>query len=103
MKFKKGDKIKMLAGKDKGKEGKILRVLKEAGKVAVEGLNLVKKHQKPRRQGEKGQLVEVPRAVSSSNVKLLCPACGQAARIGYRFSEDGLKKKRFCKKCQQAL
>jgi len=102
MKIKKGDKVIMMAGKDRGKDGKVLRALPATRKVVVEGLNLIKKHQKPRQQGEKGQLVEIPRAVDASNVRVICPACSKPTRIGYQISKDG-KKNRICKKCKQQL
>jgi len=92
----------MLAGKDKGKEGKILKVLPVTGRVVVDGLNLVKKHQKPRRQGEKGQIVEIPRSVDVSNVGLLCAGCGRPTRVGYKKETDQ-KKARFCRRCQQEI
>lgn len=104
MKIRKGDKIKILAGKDKGKEGKVLRVLAAQKKVVIEGLNLVKKHQRGKRQGEKGQVVEIPRAIDVSNVALICPACAKTARIGFRLGTGKEKnKKRICKKCNQEI
>ena len=107
MKIKKGDIVKMTAGKDRGKTGKVLRVERSekpassAGKVTVENLNMLKKHKCPRREGEKGQRVEIPRLVDVSNVALVCPKCGKTARIGYRIS--GETKSRFCKKCNAEI
>lgn len=101
MKIKTGDNIIMLAGKDKGKKGKVIAVLPEREKVMVEGLNLLTRHQRPRRQGEKGQKVQVPRAVCVSNVSLVCPKCGKSTRVGYRI-ESG-KKQRMCKQCDSAI
>lgn len=98
MKIKKNDLVKMLAGKDSGKTGKVLQVAPQVGKVVVEGLNIVKKHSKPRKQGEKGQRIEVPRKVQISNVMLICPKCAKATRIGYKMIAG--KKQRVCKKCQ---
>lgn len=97
MKIKKNDTVLIIAGKDKGKQGKVLRSLPKEGKIVVEGLNLSKKHQKPRRSGEKGQIVEISRPLAVSNVKLVCPKCGQAARIGYKITEN--EKLRVCRKC----
>jgi large subunit ribosomal protein L24 len=97
MKIKKNDNVKMLAGKDRDKTGKVLRVFPEERKVIVEGLNIVKKHSRPRREGEKGQRVEVPRKITASNVMLICPKCGKGTRVGYIVSEQG--KQRVCKKC----
>ena len=93
MKIKKNDLVKMLAGKDSGKTGKVLQVNPQDKKVVVEGLNMIKKHSKPRRQGEKGQRVEVPRKVQVSNVMLICPKCAKPTRIGYKMISD--KKQRI--------
>ena len=96
-KIKKNDQVKILSGKDRGKTGKVSRVLPEAGKATVEGLNLVKKHVRPRKQGEKGQRVSVPAAIDMSNLMIVCPKCSKASRIGYKLG--GKEKFRICKKC----
>lgn len=101
MKIKKNDIIKMKSGKDRGKTGKVLSVSLGDKKVSVENLNIVKKHKRPRREGEKGQRVEIPRFVDVSKVALVCPKCGKATRIGYRIS--GEIKSRFCKKCKSEI
>lgn len=101
MKIRKNDLVKMLAGKDRGKTGKVLNVDCENGKVSVEGLNLIKKHRRPRKEGEKGQRVEIPRSINVSNVALVCPKCGKAARIGYKVK--GKEKFRICKKCEAEI
>jgi len=101
MKIKKNDIVKMLSGKDRGKTGKVLRVEKSEKRIAVENLNTVKKHKRPRREGEKGQRVELPRLVDISKVALICPKCGKATRVGYRIS--GETKSRFCKKCNAEI
>lgn len=98
MKIKKGDLIKMLAGKDKGKTGKVLKVVRNGEKIVIEGANLIKKHRRPRKEGEKGQRVEIPRAIDISNVRLVCPKCGKTAGVGYKKTGD--KKFRICKKCK---
>jgi large subunit ribosomal protein L24 len=95
--IKKGDTVKIISGKDKGKTGKVLKVLPAKGKILIEGLNLYKKHVRPKRQREKGQVVVVPRPVDASNVMLVCANCGKAIRVGFRF--DGGKKLRVCKRC----
>lgn len=100
-KIKKNDQIKIIAGKDRGKGGKVLHVFPEEMKVVVEGLNLVKKHVRPRKEGEKGQRVEVPGKLNISNVMLVCPKCGKTARIGYKKTGDN--KFRICKKCQAEI
>jgi large subunit ribosomal protein L24 len=97
MKIKKGDNVKIISGKDRGKTGKVLRVFPEAGKALVEGLNLVKKHVRPRKQGEKGQRVSVPAAIDISSIMLVCPKCSKSSRVGYKIS--GKDKFRICKKC----
>jgi large subunit ribosomal protein L24 len=102
MRIKKGDKVKIIAGKDKGKEGKILKVLPEKRKVIVEGLNLLIKHVKPRRAGEKGQRIQFPAPLDISNVMLVCPKCNKPARVGYKILENK-KKVRICKKCKEII
>lgn len=105
MKIKTGDKVKILTGKDKGKEGKVLQVFASKNKASVEGLNLAIKHLRPRRQGEKGQRVEFSAPLSISNLLLLCPKCGKGTRVGFKISEENIndkkiaKKYRICKKC----
>ncbi len=102
MKIKAGDKVMMQAGKDKGKTGKVLQVMGKEGKVVVEGLNLLIKHQKARKTGEKGQRIQFPAAVWAAKTALVCPKCGKVTRIGYK-AEAGSKKARICKKCQEAV
>lgn len=97
MKLHKGDNVKMLHGKDRGKTGKISVVLIGKNKIVVEGLNLIKKHTRAKKQGQKGQIINKERAVNSSNVALICKSCGLPTRIGYKFEND--KKIRICKKC----
>jgi len=106
MNIKKNDKVKILAGKDKGKTGKVLQLLPDKGRVSIEGLNLLIKHLRPSRQGEKGQRIEFPAFINLSNVALLCPKCGKATKVGFKIvkSEDGKSKKyRVCKKCQETI
>ena len=101
MKIKKNDQVLIISGKDRGKHGKILDVFPESGKVVVEGANIRKKHVKPKKSGEKGQIVEIPAAFSISNVKLICSKCGKPTRVGHKLVED--KKYRICKKCGQEI
>lgn len=106
MKIKKGDKVKILAGKDKGKTGKVLQVFPTRERASVEGLNLLIKHMRPRRQGEKGQRIEFPAPMDISNMALICPKCGKAVRVGYKVTKDDkgkTKKYRECKKCKQTI
>lgn len=101
MKIKKGDNIKVLSGKDRGKTGKVSRVLSKDGKVLVDGLNLVKKHVRPKKQGEKGQRVSVPAAIDASNLMLICPKCSKPTRVAYKQGEKN--KYRICKKCKSEI
>ena len=97
MNIKKDDKVVVLSGKDKGKEGKVLASDPKAGKVIVEGVNVATKHQKPRKQGEEGGIIKVDTPIYVSKVQLVCPKCGKATRVGHKIA-DG-KKVRVCKKC----
>ena len=101
MKIKKNDTIKIITGKDKGKTGRVLKVFPEKGKVLVEGLNIYKKHVRPKREGEKGQVISVPRPLDVSNIMLFCSTCGKVTRTGSRFEEK--RKVRYCKKCKSML
>lgn len=101
MKIKKGDKVLIISGKDRGKVGRILRVLPKKHKVVVEGLNLAIKHRKPRRLGEKGERVKVAAPLVVSKVKLICPHCQKATRTGYKMVNQN--KKRICKKCSRSF
>jgi large subunit ribosomal protein L24 len=101
MKIKKGDTVLVISGKWKGKTGKVLRAFPREMKVLVEGVNIVKKHQRPKRTGEKGEIVEIPKPISVSKVKLICPKCKRATRVGYKIIEG--KKYRICKKCGQEI
>lgn len=96
-KIKTGDNVKVLSGKDRGKTAKITAVMLSEGRVVVEGVNMVKKHIRPKRAGEKGQRVSVAAPVHISNVQLVCPACKKAARVGIERT-DG-QRKRVCKRC----
>ena len=97
MNIKKDDKVIVLSGKDKGKQGKVLVADPKAGKVIVEGVNTASKHQKPRKQGEEGGIIKVNTPIYASKVQLVCPKCGKGVRAGYKM--DGDKKIRVCRKC----
>ena len=109
MKIKKGDKVKILTGKDKGKIGKVLQVFESANRASVEGLNLLVKHMRPRKQGEKGQRIEFPAPINLSNVMLVCPKCDRPTRVAHKYLEvmkndiKHKKKVRICKKCKQVM
>ncbi|MBP6942895.1 MAG: 50S ribosomal protein L24 [Candidatus Buchananbacteria bacterium] len=105
MKIKVGDNVQLLAGKDRGKSGKVLQVFVRQNKVVVEGLNLAIKHQKARRQGEKGQRIQFPAPIDASNAGLVCAKCAKPTRVGYKLerTEAGTTKTRVCKKCQSEI
>lgn len=102
MRIKKGDNVKIILGKDRGKSGKVVNVLREKNRVVVENINKVKKHVRPKRQGEKGQKMEISVPLDVSNVMLICPKCNKATRIGVKVSESG-KRFRICKKCKETI
>ena len=97
MNIRKDDKVVVLSGKDKGKEGKILVSDPKAMKVIVEGVNIATKHQKPRKQGEEGGIIKIETPIYAAKVQLVCPKCGKPTRVGHKIA-DG-KKTRVCKKC----
>lgn len=101
MKIRKNDKVKILTGKDSGKQGKVLMVLKDADKVVVEGINVVSRHVKPGRVSKEGGIVKIEKPIAVSNVMLVCEKCGKAVRLGYSIA--GGKKYRVCKKCGEVF
>ncbi|MBZ1348261.1 MAG: 50S ribosomal protein L24 [Candidatus Nealsonbacteria bacterium] len=101
MKIRKGDTVLIISGKDRGKQGKIIQVLRKNNQVLVEGVNLRKKHQKPKKQGQKGQIILKPGSISISNVKIICRKCGKPVKVGYKIEEK--KKYRICKKCREEI
>jgi large subunit ribosomal protein L24 len=99
---KKDDTVRILSGDDRGKTGKVLAVSPKEGKVIVEGLNMVKKHVKPRKMGDQGGIVEAESAIYASKVQIVCPACKKATRVAHKVLEDG-SKVRVCKHCGEEL
>ena len=97
MNIRKDDKVVVLSGKDKGKEGKILTADPKAAKVIVEGVNVATKHQKPRKQGEEGGIIKVETPIYACKVMVVCPKCGKPTRVAHKL--DGGKNVRVCKKC----
>ena len=97
---KTGDQVVVINGKDRGARGKVLAVSPSEDKVIVEGINVVKKHVKPRKMGEPGGIIEAEAALYASKVQLVCPKCGRPTRVGHAFveSKNGTKKMRVCKK-----
>ncbi|MCK5912962.1 MAG: 50S ribosomal protein L24 [Desulfuromusa sp.] len=102
MHVKKNDMVKITAGKERGKTGKVLRVFPEKGRVVVESLNLIKRHTRPNQLNPEGGIVEKEAPLSISNVMLVCGSCNQATRTGIRLLEDG-SKTRYCKKCNESV
>ncbi|MEF9894370.1 MAG: 50S ribosomal protein L24 [Clostridia bacterium] len=101
MNIKSGDTVVVISGANKGKSGKIQKAFPKTRKVIVEGVAMVKRHQKPRGQGMPGGIIEKEAAIPASNVMLLCPSCKKATRVAHKVLEDGSKERkvRACKKC----
>jgi len=97
-----GDTVKVIAGKERGKTGKVIAVSPKEGKLIIEKVNLVSKHVKPRKAGEQGGIIQAEGAMYACKVQIVCPHCHKSTRIGHKFGEDG-KKQRVCKKCQKTL
>ncbi len=102
IRIKKDDKVKVLTGKDKGKIGKVLKVVKKTNRVVVENINLVKVHQRPTQANPQGGIVEKAMPVNVSNLMIMCNSCVKPTRIGIKELEDG-KRVRVCKKCNQQI
>ncbi len=100
-KIRKDDLVLVIAGKDKGRRGKVIRVLPARNRVVVEKVNMVKRHQRPT-QTVQGGILERESPIHISNVALICPKCGEPTRVGFRFLQDG-RKVRSCKKCGETM
>ena len=96
------DTVKVIAGKDKGKIGKVKKVYPEKQRVLVEEVNIVKRHLRPRGPNQPSGIVEMSAPIHISNVMLVCPNCGEPTRVGYKFLDDG-SKARYCKKCGEVI
>ena len=101
MRIKKGDTVQVLSGNDKGKKGEVLQVMPKDSKIVVKGVNVRKKHIKPRKQGEEGGIISVEVAIPSSKANVVCSKCGKATKVGYKVEKD--EKVRVCKKCGAKL
>jgi len=99
-KLKKEDTVEVIAGKDKGKRGRILKILCDKDRIVVEGVNIVKKAQKKRKQSDRGGIAEIEAPLHSSNLMIVCKKCGPT-RIGYKIEGD--RKTRVCRKCGEVL
>lgn len=100
--IKTDDKVKIIAGKDKGKIGKVLKVLRKKNRAVVENVNIAKVHQRPTQANPQGGIVEKPMPIDYSNLMLMCNKCVSSVRVGIRVLEDG-KKVRFCRKCNEQI
>jgi large subunit ribosomal protein L24 len=98
LKIRKGDRVRVLSGKDKGKEGEVMRSLPREGKVIVDGVNVARKSQRPTRTTQQGGIIDKDMPIQVSNVALVCPSCGKPTRVGYTIDKSG-EKARICKKC----
>ena len=107
MKIKKGDKVKIILGKDNGREGLVERVLPKQETIVVTGLNLYKKTIRPKKEGDKGGIIDVARPLNIAKVMLICPKCHQPTRVGYQInskSESAKQQKtRICRKCREVI
>ena len=101
MKIKKGDTVQVLAGNDKGKKGEVLQVLPKVEKVIVKGVNVRKKHTKPRKQGQEGGIIPVECPIHSAKLGVVCPKCNKTVKVGYKIEKEN--KVRVCRKCGAEL
>ena len=101
MKLLKGDNVKIVAGKDKGKSGKVEKVFTKTDKVLVEGVNQYKRHVKARVQGQTSEIMTITKPLPVANVQLVCPKCKKLTRVGYKMEKD--KKVRICRKCEKEI
>lgn len=101
MKIKKGDKVKIIAGKDKGREGTVDRAYEKSEMILIQGINIFKKHIKKSEQMPQGGVVDAPRPLPVSKAMLVCPKCGKTTRVAYEIK--GNKKNRVCKKCKSSI
>lgn len=98
LKIKRGDKVKILAGKYRGREGKVLKSLPDGNRVVVEGVNLIKRHTRPSQENPQGGIVTKEAPIHASNIGLICDSCARVIRAGFRFDAEG-NKRRVCRKC----
>lgn len=102
MKLRKNDTVKITQGKDKGRTGKIEKVLVKKGTLVIAGINIYKKHVKPQGEGKPGGIMEVNRPLNVAKVSLICPKCNKATRVNYQFDKSH-KKERICQKCKAII
>ena len=102
MRLRKNDQVKVISGKSKGKEGKILRHIPEKGLIVVEGINVVSRHVRPNQKNPQSGIIKQEAPIYAAKVMLVCPQCGAATRVGSSFLESG-KKVRVCRKCSEII
>lgn len=100
--LKKDDQVEVIAGKDKGRVGKVLKVVPEDDQAIVERINMIKRHTKPTEMNQQGQIVEKEAPIHVSNLQLICPECTKTGRVGKKILDDGTKV-RFCKSCGESI
>ena len=99
---RKGDTVEVINGRDRGRRGEVERVVPDTGRVVVEGVNLRKRHTRPRAVGQSAGIIEFNAPLDASNVMPVCPHCGKRARVAFRFGSDGLKQ-RYCNECDESI
>jgi large subunit ribosomal protein L24 len=102
MKIRKNDTVVIIAGKDRGKKGKVRRAFPDEDRVIVEGLNMIKRHSRAGRSARQAGIIELEAPIKVSNVMLVCEKCGEPTRVGFRFLDDG-KKVRICSSCREVI
>ena len=102
MKIRKGDRVRVLTGKDRGKEGDVIRAIPQQDRVIVDGVNISKRHTRATRQTQQAGIIDKDMPMPVSNVALVCPSCNAPTRVGYRFDDQG-RKQRICRKCKGDL
>ncbi len=100
--IRKGDSVEVVAGRDRGQRGTIERVVPSSGNVVVEGINVRKRHTRPRAVGQPAGIIEFNAPLDASNLMLVCPHCAERTRVGFRIGSDG-EKTRYCKKCDESV
>ena len=100
--IKRNDTVRVTTGRERGKQGQVRQILADRDRVVITGVNMVKRHMKQRAANQPAGIIELEAAVHASNVQLVCPSCGKAARVGFRLQANGAKV-RFCKRCEQDI
>ena len=101
-KIKRDDMVLVIAGKDRGKQGQVRQVLPDANRVVVQGVNMIKRHMRPKAMGTQAGIIEKEAPLHLSNVRLICKSCGKAARVRFRLRQDGVKV-RVCGRCSEDI